>query len=192
MARVALSSLKKRFQVVGLAAVLGLAATAAGAKSSPGRLPPDDEPVLSNLSYVVRYDHWTEADERAFGEFITGIGDSGCRTVDACLSRTGKSVPGKRPRRHPFQIGLRRPALLSAGLFRLEARTPTFRLWETAVSPLGRSDDIRYSPQGNEVTHRHTVTTGSTTGPELLNTVRDAISSAMYRIDPAPRDARSS
>ena len=35
--------------------------------------------------YVVRYDHWTEADEKAYSEFIQAIGDSQCRTVDSCL-----------------------------------------------------------------------------------------------------------
>ena len=44
--------------------------------------------------------------------------------------------------------------------------------------------DIRYSAQGNQVVQRRDVTTGSISGPRLLDTLRDTISSAMYRIHP--------
>src|SRR6516164_5584239 len=36
-------------------------------------------------SYVIRFDHWSDSDERDYSEFIQAIGDSGCTTVDACL-----------------------------------------------------------------------------------------------------------
>ena len=44
-----------------------------------------DTPVAaqnaSSGTYVVRFDHWSDADERDFGEFLAGIGRSGCTTV---------------------------------------------------------------------------------------------------------------
>ena len=54
-------------------------------------IPPAAAAAAVNPSdlYVVRYDHWTDADERGFGEFITGIGESDCHTVNACLHGPG-------------------------------------------------------------------------------------------------------
>ena len=52
------------------------------------------------------------------------------------------------------------------------------------MEPRGASRDIRYTPDGNEVTARHDVLSGSTTGYALLETLRDAVSSATYRIHP--------
>src|SRR5215469_3748688 len=47
---------------------------------------PTNVPVASSQAlYVVRFDHWSEADERGFGEFVAAIGNSLCRTVDSCL-----------------------------------------------------------------------------------------------------------
>ena len=43
------------------------------------------QPALADSRYLIRADRWTPADERGFGAFITALGDSGCRTVDACL-----------------------------------------------------------------------------------------------------------
>src|SRR5579862_5386127 len=39
----------------------------------------------SSPTYVIRFDHWTDADERDYGEFLAGIGRSGCTTANACL-----------------------------------------------------------------------------------------------------------
>ena len=49
----------------------------------------------SASTYLIRYDRWTEADERGFGEFVTGLGEANCRTVNDCLHSPG----------NPFQIG---------------------------------------------------------------------------------------
>ena len=49
--------------------------------------------------YVVRYDHWSEADERGFGEFIAAIGDSGCAHGRHLPARAGQSVPRQRSAR---------------------------------------------------------------------------------------------
>ena len=42
-------------------------------------------PARADSQYLVRADRWTPTDERAYGEFITGIGDSGCASVETCL-----------------------------------------------------------------------------------------------------------
>ena len=78
-----------------IAAVLlccGLAPPAQGDTAAPASVA--DQPTAvpaapsnagTDYLYVIRYDHWSEADERGFGEFITAIGNTQCATVDSCL-----------------------------------------------------------------------------------------------------------
>ena len=51
-------------------------------------------------------------------------------------------------------------------------------------SPRGHTRDIRYTANGNQVVSRQDVLTNSSSGYALLDTVRDAVSSASYRIHP--------
>src|SRR5262245_33352090 len=37
------------------------------------------------FTYAVRYDRWSEDDERGYRDFIQAIGESACATVDECL-----------------------------------------------------------------------------------------------------------
>ena len=52
-------------------------------------------------------------------------------------------------------------------------------MWRRAAMPR----DIRYSPRGNEVEARRDILTGAD-ALETLDTLRDAVSSATYRIHP--------
>ncbi len=56
--------------------------------------------------------------------------------------------------------------------------------YESGVAPLGGASDDRYSPNGNRVTARTDVLSGSTSGYALLNKLLGATSSASYRIGP--------
>jgi hypothetical protein len=56
--------------------------------------------------------------------------------------------------------------------------------YEGDVEPRGHTRDIRYTPNGNEVTARTDVLTYSTSGYEMIDVMRDAVSSASYRIHP--------
>ena len=66
-----------------IAATLLFAAPAAGKSVPTPQSTP--APAAQSFRYVVRYDHWTDQDEKDFSEFIQAIGDSQCRTVDSCL-----------------------------------------------------------------------------------------------------------
>ena len=57
-------------------AALFVAAAAYGQGAEP--------PALSPL-YEIRYERWSEIDEKEYGRFIAELGDSGCATVDTCL-----------------------------------------------------------------------------------------------------------
>jgi hypothetical protein len=51
-------------------------------------------PARADTVYRIRSDRWTAADERGYGEFLAALGDSGCRSVDACLISCASITPG--------------------------------------------------------------------------------------------------
>lgn len=152
------------------------------ALASGGAAYAQDADVSSGLNYVIRHDRWTEADERGYGEFIAGIGNSNCRTVDSCLRGPGNPFRASDPSSLRFRSDCADLPYYLRAYYAWKRGLPF--AYEAAVSPVGRSRDIRYSPRGNRVSVRRDVTTGSMTGPELLNAMRNTISSAMYRIHP--------
>jgi hypothetical protein len=172
---------------VGAAALSAvLAAPAAAADGNLGRLPPGDTGSEaaddSAYAYIVRHDRWTEADERLYGEFIAAIGRSNCHTVDSCLKGAANPYRGSDPQGFAFQSDCGDLPYYLRAYFAWKRGLPF--AYERLIAPIGRSKDARYSPDGNEVVEQTVVTTGSTTGPELLDTLRAHVSSAMYRIDP--------
>ena len=56
--------------------------------------------------------------------------------------------------------------------------------YESPVEPRGSSGDFRYSPNGNVVTARRALASGPMSGLDVLNRMRDEISSASYRLHP--------
>jgi hypothetical protein len=132
--------------------------------------------------YVIRYDHWTDADERAYSEFIQGIGDSQCRTVDSCLHGSWNPFTAGDPDEIYFHSDCADLPYLLRAYFAWKRGLPFS--YESAVAPRGDTDDIRYTPDGNEVAARADVLTRTISGYALLGIVRGAVSSASYRIHP--------
>ncbi|MBI3676631.1 MAG: hypothetical protein HY243_08430 [Proteobacteria bacterium] len=138
--------------------------------------------VPSSVMYVIRFDHWSEEDERGFGEFITSLGESKCRTVDDCLHGPG----------NPFRASDVEGIYFKADCADFPYFLRAYYAWkrglpfsyESEVEPRGASRDIRYTREGNSVVERHDVLSLSTSGYALLETIRDVISSATYRIHP--------
>ncbi len=134
------------------------------------------------LAYVVRYDHWTESDERGFGDFVQAIADLNCNTVDTCLKGTGNPFRASDPATLHFRSDCADLPYYLRAYYAWKRGLPF--AYELMVEPLGHTRDIRYTARGNEVSARQDVLSYSTTGPVMLDAVRDAVSSAMYRIHP--------
>src|SRR3569623_239829 len=127
----------------------------------------------------IRADHWTQSDERGFGNFLAAIGDSSCRTLDACLK--GPANPLRRDARGHFESDCADlPYVLR--FYYAWARGLPFS-YVSEVSPRGPSRDIRYSPRGNRVERRRDVRSGQD-GMTVLDRLRDEVSSATYRVHP--------
>ena len=139
---------------------------------------------------VILYDHWTDADEKAYSEFIQAIGDSQCRTVDSCLHGVWNPFAAGDPDDVYFHSDCAELPYVLRAYFAFKRGLPF--AYEREVAPRGETDDIRYTTSGNEVTARGDVITGTGTGYTLLDVVRGAITSASYRIHPdleAPYEA---
>jgi hypothetical protein len=136
----------------------------------------------ADTTYRVRHESWSDADERGFGEFVKAIGDSGCRTINQCL----------RSAANPFAKSDPPGASFFADCADLPYYLRAYYAWKrglpfsyiTAVSPLGRTKDIRYTARGNSIAARRDIVTGSMDAMSLLSTLRNTISSATYRLHP--------
>ncbi len=137
----------------------------------------------SGSTYVVRFDHWSDTDERDFGEFIGQIGNAACTTVNSCLHDPS----------NPFRASDSPGVYFRSDCANLPYVLRAYFAWKrglpfsyvSGVAAIGGAPDIRYSPNGNRVTARTDVLTGSTTGYALLEKLLGETSSATYRIGPS-------
>jgi hypothetical protein len=138
-------------------------------------------PARADGIYRIRADRWTAADERGFGEFLTAIGDSGCRTVDACLKSPANPFRASDPRGVRFRSDCADLPYVLRFYYAWKRGLPFS--YAAEVSPRGRARDIRYSARGNQVERRRDIATGAD-AMAVWQRLLDDISSATYRIDP--------
>ena len=155
------------------AAALFVAAAAYGQGAGPA------PPALSPL-YEIRSDRWSEADEKEYGRFIAELGDSGCATVDACLHDARNPFRGTDPPGTVFDSDCADLPYVLRFYFAWKRGLPFS--YESDVEPRGATSDLRYSRYGNSVAGRTAPAGGN--GYAILDTMRDVVSSATYRIDP--------
>lgn len=144
--------------------------------------PPITMPGPSSGTYLIRYDRWTDADERGFGEFLRAIGESECHTVNGCLRGPGNPFRASDPEGLYFRADCADLAYDLRAYYAWKRGLPFS--YVSAVRAVGRSRDIRYSRNGNSVVERHDVLSGSMSGFALMEQLRDEISSATFRIHP--------
>lgn len=155
--------------------LLGFVENAGGADT------PSLSPAASTI-YKIRFDHWTPADERGFGEFLTAIGDSNCRTVDKCLHGPGNPFRASDPEGIYFRSDCADLPYVLRFYYAWKRGLPF--AYVSAVEPRGHTHDIRYTARGNAVAERITVESGQVSGYAVMETLRDTISSASYRLHP--------
>ncbi len=134
-------------------------------------------------TYIIRFDRWSDVDERDYSEFVSSIGKSGCNTVDACLHGPGNPFRASDPPDTRFYSDCANLPYVLRAYFAWKRGLPFS--YASGVAPRGSSSDIRYSMNGNQITGRTDVLTGSTDGYSLLRTLISATSSAPYRVHPA-------
>lgn len=143
-------------------------------------------PAHADSFYVVRSDHWSEADEQGWRDFIAAVGGSDCATLDACLKGPA----------NPFRGSDRPDFVFQSDCADLPYVLRFYYAWKRGLPfsfvsdlrALGPSRDIRYSAGGNAVAARFDVPSGTMSGYAVIQKMRDATSSASYRMHPASED----
>ena len=145
-----------------------------------GEAPP---PQPSSSLYVIRYDRWSDADERGYGEFVQAIGESACATLDSCLHSAANPFRASDPPDHKFESDCADLPYVLRFYYAWKRGLPFS--YVSAVAPRGGgADDIRYSRYGNMVTARTDLLGGVMSGYAIIERIRAAVSSATYRIHP--------
>ena len=145
-----------------------------------------DAPKPVSSIYVVRSDHWSDGDEREYSRFIAAIGDSGCTTVDRCLHSSANPFHASDPEGITFRSDCADLAYNLRFYFAWKRGLPFG--YASDVSMRGRGRDFRYGFNGNAVSQRSTVPSGTESGYEIWDQIRDNVSSATFRIHPTLED----
>jgi hypothetical protein len=141
-----------------------------------------------SYSYEIRHDRWSDDDERGYRDFIAAIGNSDCSTLDMCLHGDA----------NPFRNTDKPGVVFKSDCAELPYILRFYFAWkrglpfsfESEVVARGDARDLRYSPNGNEVTQRFDISNGAN-GYAIIERLRSSVSSASYRIHPdleAPRE----
>jgi hypothetical protein len=135
-----------------------------------------------SYAYEVRQDRWSENDEKDYRDFIVGIGQSDCSTLDACLHSTANPFRDTDKPGVMFQSDCAELPYILRFYFAWKRGLPFS--FESAVSARsGATRDLRYSRNGNKVTERFDVPNGAD-GYRIIERLRGEISSASYRVHP--------
>jgi len=127
---------------------------------------------------------WTESDEKGYGEFVRRIGESRCRTVNACL-RGAQSNPlyhASNPRGAYFYADCADLPYILRAYYAWKNNLPFS--YSSEVSPLGHSRDIRYTARGNKISERTDLVEAGIDAPQAIRRIVDTITSAHYRYPP--------
>ena len=164
---------------------VGLAGALSSAALADAPAPPLAAPVKPTYPsiFTVRYDHWSETDERDYSRFVAEIGDAGCNTVDSCLHSPRNPFHGTDPPGVYFRSDCADLAYNLRFYFAWKRGLPFG--YVSQVSMRGRGRDFRYGFNGNSVAERITVPSGETSGYEIWDELRDNVSSGTFRIHPA-------
>lgn len=130
--------------------------------------------------YVVRASAWSETDEKEFGQFVAEIGASGCASVNACLRDAHNPYRASDPAIVTFRSDCADFPYYLRFYFAWKRGLPFS--FQSEVEPRGHTRDMRYSIMGNRVTGR--IYPAGHNGYAILDFLRNAISSASYRIHP--------
>ena len=168
-----------------------------GPQPTPSTKPPHDvphnrptkvgssPPVPSKIAaWKILRTSWSDQDEKGFAEFVQRIGESSCRSVHSCLTSPSANplyYASNPPDMHFYADCADLPYMLRA-YYSWKNGLPFS--YSAAVSPLGPSNDLRYTARGNMVTDRRDLVAADLDARLVLSDMADTISSAHYRIPP--------
>ncbi len=134
-------------------------------------------------SWRILHTEWTEADEKGFGDFVTGIAESGCSTTVECMRGPGNPYRATDPRMLDFGADCAKWVYMIRAYYAWKNGLPFGYTNEIA----GHGSDFRFNGSGNRLVSRHDLIDhgGGLAAPTILSEIHDHVSSATYRTDAA-------
>ncbi len=137
-------------------------------------------PSWAAEAWRVTKPEWSAADEQGYSAFIQRIGEDGCETPDDCINSDANPYRGTDGRGINFNADCADLVYMLRAYYAWKNGLPFTYI--TGVQSRG-GGDIRFSPKGNKAGGRRHIT-GGENGRSVIYAIRDAISSASYRIGP--------
>ncbi len=136
--------------------------------------------VAQAAPWRIAKDHWSEADEKGFGEFVQAIGETDCNSSESCLRNAANPYRKSDPRGFDIDTDCAKwPYMLRA-----------YYAWKNGlpfsfVNGVSGSGDLRFSAKNNRATSRHDITDhgGGINGPASIKEVMGTVFSGTYRTD---------
>lgn len=137
------------------------------------------------LEWRILKDHWSEADERGYSDFVRRIGESDCNTVDSCMKSAANTYKESDPPRVFYYADCADFPYLLRAYYAWKNGLPFS--YVDGVAPAGSGGDIRFTDDGNIAVSRFSVThkPRETIDPiALIKRIRNTVSTATFRIHP--------
>jgi hypothetical protein len=139
----------------------------------------------AQAEWKITKDHWGEADEAGFSQFVQGIGESACSAPKECF----------RDPSNPYRDSDPKELLLDGDCADFVYQLRAYYAWKNglpfahalAISPQeGSAGDMRWNAHGNKIVARRGVLSWRPgfDAAEMLSQLGDHVSSAMFRVAP--------
>lgn len=139
-------------------------------------------------SWQIRQAVWTASDEAGYSAFVQALGESGCATPDDCINSSANPLRSASDGFIAFNADCADLIYMLRAYYAWKRGLPF--TYTTGVTPIG-AGGLRFSSGGNRASGRRTIHAGDSIR-EVLNSLRDGTSSAMFRIGPGADESPES
>jgi hypothetical protein len=129
----------------------------------------------------IKKDHWSEADEKGFSDFVQAIGETNCSSSQSCLRNAA----------NPFRNTDQSFVDIDVDCAKLPYLLRAYYAWKNGLpfgfvnGVSGEGGDLRYTKTANRATSRHDIVDrgNGINGPAALLDLLDTVFSGTYRTD---------
>ena len=129
---------------------------------------------------MIRYDHWSAADEKGFEHFVQAIGESDCSSSESCVRAPAHPYHHSDPRWFDVDLDCAKWPYFLRAYYAWKNHLPF-----SYVDAISGGADLKYGKHGNRpvsreslIDHGHGIN-----GPKAIYELTDTVFSATYRTD---------
>ena len=139
--------------------------------------------ALADYGWPAMADRWSARDERGYEAFVQAIDATGCETVRDCMAAPNNPLAKDDPPDLIFSADCADLVYMLRAYYAWKKGLPFTALVQIEARDPADQGDLRATPAGNRPLARMHVTPG-TDIRAVLQTIRDQVSTATFRIDP--------